>query len=83
MLALIALLAAQAVTPAGSSTPTPAPAAATKSASKDDAVVCKSEVVTGSSFAKHVCHTQAEWREIADDAKEQMGGMQRSSGGPH
>lgn len=37
-----------------------------------DKRVCKRTVVTGSRFAKQVCHTQAEWDELAQSTRGTM-----------
>lgn len=59
--------ASPAVAPAGAAT-TPAPAAT----DNDDVVSCRYEKTTGSLFARRVCHTQREWRQMNTDAKDMM-----------
>jgi hypothetical protein len=39
-----------------------------KSASGDDAVLCKQIVYTGTRFSSKECHTSREWRQMAEDA---------------
>jgi hypothetical protein len=57
-----------AVSPAAGqmTTPAPAPEAA------DDAVTCRYEKTTGSLFAKRVCHTVREWKQMEQAAHDTL-----------
>lgn len=78
LIASMVLLAAS--EPAAGTTPTSdttAAAAAPKAAKPaKDKMVCKEEPVTGSRFGKRVCRTEAEWRQLRDDARNDTSRMQ-------
>ncbi|HWD25991.1 MAG TPA: hypothetical protein VG387_02405 [Rhizomicrobium sp.] len=68
---------------------TPAPAgetgstapAAANSDPNDDTVSCRYEKITGSNFTHRICHTQREWKQINDKAKDFMNNLDRGSQG--
>jgi len=62
--------ASPAVNPAGASS-TPAPA----NTDNDDVVSCRYEKSTGSLFAKRICHTQREWKQMSTDAKDMLNNL--------
>jgi Spy/CpxP family protein refolding chaperone len=45
----------------------------------DEKVVCKSEQVTGTRFATHVCHTKHEWDQIEKDSQDELANQQSQS----
>ena len=63
-------------TPATGTAPTaPAAAPATTDATppaqnSDDIVSCRYEKITGSLFSRRICHTQREWHQMAQDARD-------------
>jgi Spy/CpxP family protein refolding chaperone len=69
-------------TVAPSATAVSAPAATTARANAtgdDEKVVCKSEQVTGTRFASHVCHTKHEWDQIEKDSQDELANQQSQS----
>ncbi|HJW41127.1 MAG TPA: hypothetical protein VJ476_07850 [Rhizomicrobium sp.] len=62
--------ASPAVAPAGSAT-TPAPS----DVDNGDVVTCRYEKTTGSLFAKRICHTQREWKQMQTDAKDMLNNL--------
>lgn len=44
----------------------------------DDVVVCKREKLTGSRFARKVCHTRAEWHAMKSNGRETVDYVQRT-----
>jgi invasion protein IalB len=77
--------AAAQTTPAAGTTPpaaatTPAPATTTPPAqNSDDVVNCRYEKTTGSLFSKRVCHTQREWHQMSNDARDTMDRLNNGS----
>lgn len=57
--------------PAPAAAPVAAPAAA-PATNEDDAVTCRYEKSTGSLFAKRICHTQREWKQMTTDSRDLM-----------
>jgi len=69
-------------TAAPSAAPVSAPAATSARATvtgDDEKVVCKSEQVTGTRFASHVCHTKHEWDQIEKDSQDELANQQSQS----
>ena len=65
--------AAGTTSPTATTTPAPADATATPpNANNDDIVNCRYEKTTGSLFSRRVCHTQREWRQMMNDARDTM-----------
>lgn len=77
---LISLLASAALLAAGdpAAQPTQASTAAPPAAAKPqkEKMVCKEEPVTGTRFGKRVCRTEAEWRQMRQDAQNDTSRMQ-------
>lgn len=79
---------AQTTPAAGTTTPaaTTAPADATTppAQNNEDIVSCRYEKTTGSLFSKRVCHTQREWHQMSEDARDTMDRIDAHSsmGGP-
>ncbi len=78
---LISLLASAALLAAGepaaaqaAQTSTAAPPATAKP--QKEKMVCKEEPVTGTRFGKRVCRTEAEWRQMRQDAQNDTSRMQ-------
>jgi hypothetical protein len=55
-------------------TPAPAPDAA------DDTITCRYEKTTGSLFARRVCHTVREWRQMEQSAHDMLNRLDDGSG---
>ena len=75
---------ATATTPAAP-TAAPAPADATPPAQDNgDIVSCRYEKTTGSLFSKRICHTQREWHQMSQDARDTLDRIDAHSslGGP-
>ena len=70
--------------PAATTTPAPADAATPPAQNNDDIVSCRYEKTTGSLFSKRVCHTQREWHQMSEDARDTMDRIDAHSsmGGP-
>ena len=75
--------AAGTTSPAATTTPAPADAA-TPTQNNEDIVSCRYEKTTGSLFSKRVCHTQREWHQMSNDARDTMDRIDAHSsmGGP-
>ncbi|MGC1300876.1 MAG: hypothetical protein WA840_00745 [Caulobacteraceae bacterium] len=59
--------------------PTPLAHAGTTDANQ----VCKTYTPAGTRFSKKECHTQAEWDQMAADARSNLNDTSRNPGGPH
>jgi hypothetical protein len=71
---LLLLMAAAGVTPADSTASNPVP----------ERKVCKTETPIGSlAGRRRVCHTAAEWREIAENARNTYRDLQGAQGSTH
>lgn len=68
-------LAAVAPLRAQTSPETAAPAPATPTPVKPEKPICKTEKQTGSRFGKRVCHSAAEWKALAEEARRGAEGM--------
>jgi hypothetical protein len=77
------LLAADspATPPADAVTARDAKAAAAQAASNPDQMVCVKTKVLGTRFPKTECRTRAEWRQLTQDSKDVLDGIQRSRSG--
>ena len=72
--------AAGTTTPAATTTPAPADATTPPAQNNEDVVSCRYEKTTGSLFSKRICHTQREWHQMSQDARDTMDRIDSHSG---
>jgi hypothetical protein len=65
--------------PAAHSSPTPLAHAGTTNSDQ----ICKTFTPAGTRFSKKECHTQAEWDQMAADARNTLNDSHNNPGGPH
>ncbi|MEI9989797.1 MAG: hypothetical protein WDM86_07130 [Rhizomicrobium sp.] len=65
--------------PAATAPATPEPASVTDT---NDVVSCRYEQTTGSLLSKRICHTQREWKQMREDARELMDNVSSRTANP-